>query len=309
LIFRKEVTVEMTLVISIKKEQLQETFSLLSKFPINQKIESILYEPQFYPLVLVKNDIVVVYHENDLIFSKINEHWKAYSILRLEDIKEERNYLALVSLNIFNSWAPILRRVNLNFISKNVYSEAGIEVFPSYQDTFRLFSILPLEKVKVVFIFQDPYQHKHACGIAVSTHEPKIPPTLATLLKVLKREGFKNDEKRKEPGNLLPWVNQGVFLFNTALTVGKGEGRNHYSYWEPLTREVCSELNKNGKLIVCLFGKKAQELKGYLKGTEILLFAHPSPNSLVSFDNVVIFSEVNRKLKEKKVEEINWNLE
>jgi uracil-DNA glycosylase len=299
----------MTLILSIRKGQLEEVTNFISKSPLYPLIEEILYEPDVYPLVLTRNEIVVVYHDSDSIFDKVKEHWKDGKILKLEDLKEEKNYLSLVSLKVINSWAPILRRVNLNFISKNVYSEAGIEVFPPYPLTFRIFEILPLENVKVVFIFQDPYQHKHACGIAVSSHETKIPPTLATLLKVLKRQGYKHNEEKKEPGNLISWVNQGVFLFNTALTIGKGEGRSHFSYWENFTREVCLELNKNKKLVVCLFGKKAQELKGYLKNTDVLPFAHPSPNSLVSFDNVDIYLEVNKRLKEKKVGEINWNLD
>jgi uracil-DNA glycosylase len=298
----------MTLVLSIKKSVRDETINELTKFPVHYLIISLLYEPKEYPLVLVNEGVVVVHHEDEKIMDKVKEEWKDSTIFSLEDLKSE-NYFVLVSLSVFNSWTPILKKMDLRNISRNVYSEAGIEVYPAYHNVFRIFQVLPLEKVKVVFIFQDPYKHRHACGIAVSSHEPKLPPTLETLIKVLVKEGFKHNEKKKEPGNLISWVNQGVFLFNVSLTVGKGEGRSHYAHWEALIRDVCLELNKNKNLVVCLFGNKAKELKVYLKNTDILLFSHPSPLSQANFDNVVIYSDINKKLKQKKVSEINWDLD
>ena len=46
----------------------------------------------------------------------------------------------------------------------------------------------------------------------------KLPPSLKNIFKEIKEDlGVNNDS-----GNLMSWVNQGVFLLNSILTVDKG---------------------------------------------------------------------------------------
>ncbi|MCE8162657.1 MAG: hypothetical protein I3273_02225 [Candidatus Moeniiplasma glomeromycotorum] len=100
------------------------------------------------------------------------------------------------------------------------------QCWPKKEQIFRLFQEIPVAKIKVVILGQDPYHLPNvADGIAFSTQKEKyIPASLKNIFRELR-----NDLNCSLPtkGDLLPWVKEGVFLLNTALSVRDGQALSH----------------------------------------------------------------------------------
>jgi uracil-DNA glycosylase len=98
--------------------------------------------------------------------------------------------------------------------------------WPKKENVFRLFREISAKKIKVVILGQDPYHLPGvADGIAFSTQKEKyIPASLENIFRELS-----TDLSCAKPtkGDLLPWVREGVFLINTALTVKDGQALSH----------------------------------------------------------------------------------
>ena len=82
-------------------------------------------------------------------------------------------------------------------------------------------------KIKVVIIGQDPYHgEKQAQGYSFSVKKgTKIPPSLKNIYQEISSEF--NIEMSKSNGYLTPWIQQGVFLLNSVLTVESGKPASH----------------------------------------------------------------------------------
>ena len=100
-------------------------------------------------------------------------------------------------------------------------------VFPPRGQIFTAFNAVPLSKVRVVIIGQDPYHGPgQAHGLCFSVlRGVQTPPSLKNIYKELADdvEGFQVPSH----GNLQSWADQGVFLLNATLTVRKGDANSH----------------------------------------------------------------------------------
>jgi len=187
-----------------------------------------------------------------------------------------------------------------------------VKVYPDRKKIFRVFVYLEPEDIKVILLGQDPYHDGSACGIAFSVEGGgKTPPSLINIKRELEDDGFEKDDN-----DLLPWVEQGVFLLNTSLTVLPHQANSHASLWyegsESFTNKLMEWLSeKKEYVILVLWGQNARSYKSYF-GTlrsDIVESAHPSPLSAHNgFFGSRPFSKVNSFLKAKKMEEINWSL-
>ncbi|CAG8655676.1 7755_t:CDS:2, partial [Ambispora leptoticha] len=94
------------------------------------------------------------------------------------------------------------------------------------ENIFRLFREIPPDKIKVVILGQDPYHLPEvADGIAFSTQKPNFIP--ASLRNIFVEFSKNLNCAPPNKGNLLPWVKEGIFLVNTALTVRDGQALSH----------------------------------------------------------------------------------
>jgi uracil-DNA glycosylase len=109
---------------------------------------------------------------------------------------------------------------------------------------------------------------------------------------------------------LLPWVKEGVFLLNTALTVQENKPLSHTSFWPEFTHSLISFLRDyNPQLIWVFWGQKAKKIKESCQIADqySLLSAHPSPYSAeYGFFHSTPFSRINQLLKNLSRDEINW---
>ena len=192
-------------------------------------------------------------------------------------------------------------------------------ILPAKYDIFAAFDIVPLDKVRVVILGQDPYPSIlsngkcRAIGRAFSVRkDDEIPKSLENMYKEI--EANDNTFKYPSHGNLLKWEKQGVFLLNVCLTYSQGRlvagQKSHFQYqiWMPFIIKVLNAIyNQNPKTVFVLLGKEAQNIEKYLDSKSIVLStSHPSPLSCYrGFSGSKIFQKINDCLV---INPINWNV-
>lgn len=186
-------------------------------------------------------------------------------------------------------------------------------IYPEKYDTFNIFDKCPIEKIKVVILGQDPYHgpgQAHGFAFSVQKGVP-IPPSLKNIYKEIKSD--LHLETPFEHGCLTGWVEQGVFLLNSTLTVRAGAPGSHKDYgWERFTNAAISVINKIERPIVfMLWGAQARSKRGliYNKNHFVLEAPHPSPLSAhTGFFGCKHFSKANDFLFGNDIAPIDWSI-
>lgn len=168
--------------------------------------------------------------------------------------------------------------INLMMYVDKRYCEST--VYPPKNQVFEIFSRIDFQEVKVVILGQDPYHGQgQANGMCFSvSNGVKTPPSLKNIFKEIENElGLV-----RENTDLRDWVDQGVFLLNTILTVEKSLPSSHKNLgWEKFTDNIIYHLNKREKPIVfILWGNYAIKKAGFIDSRHLVLTSnHPSPFS------------------------------
>lgn len=214
--------------------------------------------------------------------------------------------------NVKNGWKILFEKNNISEgINKTLLKIKNLNnVYPTYEEIFRVFELVDVPEVQVVILGQDPY-HKPgvANGIAFScANNINAPPSLKNIFKELKND---LDIDHTLNNDLSSWVKQGVLLLNTCLTVEKGKPGSHKNLgWEELIIKILNQLNKQNKnIIYCLWGNHAKNLYNNLEYlNELVIFsAHPSPFSYKKgFEGSKPFSKINNILSCLGKNPINW---
>jgi len=185
-------------------------------------------------------------------------------------------------------------------------------IYPQYENIFRAFNLLPLNKVKVVIIGQDPYHGANqANGLAFSVSKNiKIPPSLLNIYKELS-----NDLGYALPvhGDLTLWAKEGVLLINSILSVEASLAHSHKNVgWEIFTDSVIAKLSMEFEnLVFILWGLPAQKKEILIdeKKHLILKAPHPSPLSAYrGFFGSKPFSKSNEYLLSHNKVPVCWSL-
>ncbi len=197
---------------------------------------------------------------------------------------------------------------NIKTFHDTVYKS---KVYPPRSLVFNAFHLTPLASVKVVIIGQDPYhQVNQAMGLAFSVPKGvKLPPSLRNIFKEMENDlGI----LPKTSGDLTYLAGQGVFLFNTILTVEDSKPLSHdISAYKDFARAVISVLNAQPQPIVfILWGAKARVYKKYITNSNKLIIEgnHPSPLSANrgGFFQTKPFSQTNTFLEAHGIIPIKW---
>lgn len=139
---------------------------------------------------------------------------------------------------------PYVASPSFTTLAKFVASERTHKtVYPPQCDTFSALNLVPLHKVKVVIVGQDPYhQPNQGHGLAFSVRRgEKIPPSLRNIYKELANDDHVTNFPPSRPthGHLERWAQQGVLLLNAVLTVRRNEPNSHAKRgWEAFTDEI-----------------------------------------------------------------------
>lgn len=213
------------------------------------------------------------------------------------------------------NWTKYLEEEIKKDYFKNILNKLDIEekngkiIYPEKKKWFNVLNMNP-DDIKVVIIGQDPYHGENqAHGYSFSVQKGiKIPPSLKNIYKEIEREF--NIEMSQTNGDLTSWIEQGVFLLNTILTVEKSNPSSHKNIgWDKFTDKLIEIISENYENVVfLLWGKFAESKKHLIKSEKhlILISAHPSPYSAHNFFGNNHFLLTNNYLKSKNIKEIDW---
>ena len=201
---------------------------------------------------------------------------------------------------------------SLNEIAKRLDNEelTGVRHAPAREDIFRAFCA-PLDSIRVVILGQDPYPTRgHAVGLSFSTNRDvrPLPRSLTNIYAELRDD---LDIGPAEHGDLSRWVDQGVMLLNTSLTVREREAGSHRAWpWKNVTGSVLRALaERGGPLVAVLWGREAQWAAALLNGVDSIESAHPSPLSAHrGFFGSRPFSRTNASLVNQGGDPIDWRV-
>ena len=228
----------------------------------------------------------------------VDEEWN-WNNISLEKFVSDGHYPS--SWKEFFNTEEVLRVIR--DISERLREE-GIEIYPSINNVFRAF--IPVDKIKVVVLGQDPYHDGSAVGICFQVPKNrKVNPSLRNIYKELNDEGYK--------GDITTWKGQGCFMLNTSLTVLKGCPESHIDIWAPFTNLVCEYISKNTFNVAwLLMGSKAHIYEEYVNiknDHKAFKTSHPSPlgaykggKNAPAFIGSGVFKQINKFLEK----EIIW---
>lgn len=192
----------------------------------------------------------------------------------------------------------------------------GQIIYPSRDLRFRAFE---MEEVpKVVIIGQDPYPGEgNADGLAFSySGEGRVPMSLQRIqMEILRTEEdeYKNADLPRELGF---WKDQGVFLFNTALSVRKSRPGVHTKLWKNFAKATIEYISERSEgVIFLLWGTHASSFRNLINEKHYIIeTTHPSPMAVIrgrvssrpDFLGSNCFVRTNNILSVQNSEPINW---
>ena len=217
-------------------------------------------------------------------------------------------------LPVEEGWATVLEPVADRIHSMGDFlreeNASGRGYLPAGNDVLRAFTY-PFDEVKVIIVGQDPYPTPgHAMGLSFST-APGVRPLPRSLVNIFKEYSSDLGLPMPEGGDLTPWSEQGVALFNRVLSVQPGKAGSHRGKgWEEVTEHALRALAERGKpLVAILWGRDAQNTQKFLGDTACICSPHPSPLSAArGFFGSKPFSHANELLVQQGAEPVNWQL-
>ena len=181
--------------------------------------------------------------------------------------------------------------------------------FPPPHQRYRALALLPPSAVRVVILGQDPYHgdgQAHGLAFSVPTGV-RLPPSLRNIYKELAAD---LGAPPAPHGDLSSWVEQGVLLLNTALSVAPGLPGSHAEHWQQLTAQIIAALGASEESrAFILWGAHAQRIAAGKIGAQHLVIesAHPSPLSARrGFFGSKPFSRVNAWLLSRGELPVTW---
>lgn len=175
------------------------------------------------------------------------------------------------------------------------------DIAPKQSDIFKAFKLCPLDKLKVVMLFQDPYPQKGiATGVALGNSKSTLEKDLSPSLKIVKEAAINFEIPHYSiifDNTLESWAKQGVLMLNSALTVEVNRVGSHTLLWRPFISNLIQNLsNYRTDLIFVLFGKQAQSFRPYISKyfNYVLEIEHPA-----------YFARNNRRMPTQLFNELN----
>jgi uracil-DNA glycosylase len=195
-------------------------------------------------------------------------------------------------------------------------SRRGKRIAPLSSDTFKAFKLTPLTDLKVVILGMCPY-HTAINGVPVAdgllmgcSVTRKLQPSLDQFYDALEDDVYNglNLKYYKNP-DVSYLANQGVLMFNAALTTEINKAGSHLDVWEPFTRYVFEHILYYTGVPIVFLGKESTRYKHYVPpmGWSFVL-SHPASASYkgTEWSSEGVFSQVNKILMDNNGFKINW---
>lgn len=219
---------------------------------------------------------------------------------------------------LFSTWWPKIKPFfdsgEMDKIYEHIKSQSkkGIKTLPDSKNVFRCFEECPIEELKCVIVNDYPYSIMQngmavADGLALSCGITKYPqPELDQF--------FSNLELEFDNGLCLPCIKnpdlsylaqQGILLLNCSLTVEHLKPNSHNLLWKPFMQYLFEEVLDVHGIPILLIGKNSHKLEKYINPFNTI-FKLPSIEANKDWDSSGVFTEINKILKRKFNEKINW---
>lgn len=225
-----------------------------------------------------------------------------------------------MAVKIEASWAQLLQGEfekpyfeHLVATVRGEYQGAGVPIYPQGKEIFRAMDLCPVPSVRVVILGQDPYhQPGQAEGLSFSVpHGVRVPPSLVNIKKEIAQDLGR--PSIIPDGHLMPWVEQGVLLLNSILTVRAEQAGSHRGIgWEDFTDAVIGRLAAaRSGLVFMLWGSYARGKGANIDRSRHLVLeaVHPSPlaqRGVQKFEGCKHFSQANAYLQRQGLPPIEW---
>jgi len=192
----------------------------------------------------------------------------------------------------------------------------GKKIAPSSSVTYRCFKETSLDDLKVVMIGMCPY-HTFYNGVSVAdgllmgcSVTDRLQPSLEKFYEGLEDELSNGlNLKYKQLTDVSYLANQGVLMFNAALTTEVNKAGSHIEIWEPFTKYVMEEILSVTGVPTIFLGKDAAKYEKYTNPFAWnFVLSHPASAAYKqsSWDTEGTFTKVNKILKENNGYEIMW---
>jgi len=221
--------------------------------------------------------------------------------------------------HLFGSWKEKIKPFFLQGEFDNIYKQLkedarrGQQIAPNSNLTFRAFQECDINKLKLVIVVDTPYNdfingQPMADGLCMSCSiTKKIDPILSNFLDACELELYE--------GLCLPCIrnsdltylakNEGVLLLNVALTTTKQNAKAHLNLWKPFMQYLFEEVLDVQGIPILLIGENSHKLEKYINPFNTI-FKLPSIEANKDWDSGNTFREINKLLKRKNNETINW---
>jgi uracil-DNA glycosylase len=182
-------------------------------------------------------------------------------------------------------------------------------IYPDSSDLFKVFD-LHYNDIHVVIAGNEPYCDGLSDGLAFSSKGERT-PILYAIFEAISTDWYRSKYKHVtsafKTNELKCWLEQGVFLYNTILTVEKDKPNSHRKKgWEQFTRKVYELLNNREKPIVFMFWGKSQELASLITNPKHLVLKSLTPVNEKHFSKAAqfVFDVNNVKINGKDLKQV-----
>jgi uracil-DNA glycosylase len=195
-------------------------------------------------------------------------------------------------------------------------SKRGKKIAPLSSDVYKCFKLTPLTDLKVVLMGMCPYHTLKnnvpvADGLLMGCSSTGVlQPSLQQFYDGVEKELYDglNLKLIKNP-DVSYLANQGVLMFNAALTVEVNKAGSHNEIWAPFIKYVMEDIIAYAGVPVVFLGKDAAKYERY---TNPFIYhftlSHPAhaARTMSEWDTKGTFGKINRILKENNNLKINW---
>lgn len=187
--------------------------------------------------------------------------------------------------------------------------------FPADADTMApLYAVKP-KRIRVFVLGQDPYYGRDGRGRPIATGIPFAIREGEALTSSLKNiyadlEATVPDFKPPRHGNLTKLLDQGVFFFNSRLTVPSDKKEKAHGFWSGFVAQLIEYVQKvRPRVVFVLWGAEAKKMTTFLRDSVVSFdCCHPSGRNGRAFVGEGTLQAVNNLFEERGAKLIDWQI-
>ena len=194
-------------------------------------------------------------------------------------------------------------------------------ILPNKCDIFNMFRMLRPEDVRVVLVGQSPYPGHcpatgmpYACGPAFLPAPgcTTTPVTLRNMVAEVCRDFGKTRPSKPPRDMLIDWINQGVMLLNSSLTIGANCPKyleDHSIAWQEVVQNLIEGMSStNPDTVFVLIGKDAWKFESCIGSDKLIKVSHPVArgDTATPWMGSRVFSRVSNMMIDMDMAPIRW---